>query len=255
MRLANKTAIITGAASGMGEAAARLFAAEGASVLAVDIDEVQGRLLANESDGSIGFARADVGVAADVERVAAEAMAEWGRIDILVNNAGLPMKRDVFDTSEDEFDRIIAVNLKSVFLFCKAVGPHMVAAGHGSIVNNASSAALFAGNRVGVYGAAKGGVVSFTRNLAIELARSGVRINAICPHATLTPGAEHHMASLPDPGLAKDRLNNMNPIGRPGKPIEIARLMLFLGSDDSSLMTGAVIPVDGGASAQGGDRF
>jgi NAD(P)-dependent dehydrogenase (short-subunit alcohol dehydrogenase family) len=249
-RLDNKVAVITGAGGGIGRVAAGLFAAEGAKVVVVDAVEDLARDAATEITGAGGTAvavRTDVSKSDEVAAMIAAAVDAYGRIDVLYNNAGIlpPDDGGTLDTPEDTWDRVMAVNLKGVWLCCKHGIPAMIDSGGGSIINVASLVALM-GSAVAqiAYTASKGGVLSMTREMAVEYARHNIRINALCPGPIQTP----LMAELlSDPERRARRLVHV-PIGRFGQAEEVAKAALFLASDDSSLMTGASLVADGGIS-------
>jgi len=246
-RLAGKTALITGAASGIGRQAARLFAAEGARVVVADRDG------AAAEDAAAGIRAAgaeacavavDVAKAAEVEAAVAGAEREYGALHVLFNNAGIFPGEDgsPVDTPEDVWDRVMDVNLKGVFLGCKYGIPALLRAGGGSIVNTASFVAVMgAATSQIAYTASKGGVLAMTREIAVEYARQGIRANALCPGPVNTPLLQELLA---DPAARARRLVHV-PMGRLAEAHEIARAALFLASDDSSYVNGATFLVDG----------
>ena len=252
-RLKGKVAIITGAASGIGAATAERFAAEGAAVLLADrngdgAQAVAERILANNQQArSIA---ADVGQEPAVVAMTQLALDSWGQIDILVNNAGVGGGQDVLRATPEEFDRIFGVNIKGPLLCCKHVLPHMLDRGRGAIVNIASISSTCGIPGQGIYGPSKGSILQLTRQMAVEFAARGIRVNAVSPGTIETPmlggpvvGREHMRA-----GLAW--LFDRHPIGRFGKPEEVAAAILFLVSDEASFITGANLAVDGGYTAQ-----
>jgi NAD(P)-dependent dehydrogenase (short-subunit alcohol dehydrogenase family) len=246
-RLAGKSAIITGGARGIGADAVRLFAREGARVTFCDV--VDGEPLAKEmsAEGQRGqFVRCDVSEAAEV-RLLVESAAEFGdgRVDILYNNAGVESgDGPVHDLAPEALRRILAVNLESMFHTCSAAIPIMMAAGGGSIVNTASVGGLVGTSRLHAYSASKGGVIAFTRSLAITYGKQAIRANVICPGATRTS-----MSQRFGEAWERDRAET-NPLGRIAAGTEIAYAALFLASDEASFVTGAVLPVDGGRTAK-----
>jgi NAD(P)-dependent dehydrogenase (short-subunit alcohol dehydrogenase family) len=250
-RLEGKVAIITGAGSGIGRVAASLFAAEGASVVVADVVEEAAGATVETIAAQGGRATAvcvDVTDENQVNDMVSRALADFGGLHVLFNNAGIFPGDDggVLDTPASTWDRVMEVNLKGVWLGCKAALPVMTEGGGGSIVNVASFVALMGAATAQVaYTASKGGVLSFTRELAVEYARAGVRANALCPGPIDTPLLAELMA---DPDRRRRRLVHI-PMGRLGRPEEIARAALFLASDDSSFMTGAALVVDGGITA------
>jgi NAD(P)-dependent dehydrogenase (short-subunit alcohol dehydrogenase family) len=252
MRLANKVALISGAASGMGRAAALLFASEGARLVLADWQVAPGEETAHEVErrgGRAVFVQADVSRAGDSERMVQAATASFGRLDVLYNNAGVWLEGDgpAPDLPEEVWDRVVAINLKGVYLACRYGIPAMVASGGGSIINISSVAALRAGkDHYDAYAAAKGGVIAMTRTIASTWGTKGIRANVICPGAIETPMTA---ASYQVPWIA-EYWRTHTALGRVGQPDEVVRLALFLASDESSYLTGAVIPVDGGFTAR-----
>jgi len=247
MRLANKVAIITGAGSGMGKTAAVLFAAEGAKVAASDINEAAVKETVAEITRQGGAAmaiRTDVSKGPDVKRMVDEAVAKFGALDIIYNNAGIEGDSAFLSNmTEEQFDHVIAINLRGVFLGMKYALPHMMKARSGSIINTASIAGLVAVKGGAGYAAAKAGVIALTRVAALEYGRYNIRVNAICPGAIETPMAERIRAGvLPNPAAIK----RISVLERMAKPEEIAKVALFLASDDASFATGAPFIIDGG---------
>jgi NAD(P)-dependent dehydrogenase (short-subunit alcohol dehydrogenase family) len=239
-RLDGKICVITGAASGIGAESARLFQAEGATVVGVDL-----------SEGAVGdlAIQADVTDAGQVEDVYTRTREEYGRIDVLFNNAGISPDDDasILDTSLEAWQRVQDVNLKSVFLCCKFGIPHLLEGGGGSVINTASFvAAMGAATSQISYTASKGGVLALSRELGVEFARRGVRVNALCPGPVNTPLLQELFAK--DPEKAERRLVHL-PMGRFAEAGEIARAALFLASDDSSYVTASTFLVDGGLTS------
>jgi NAD(P)-dependent dehydrogenase (short-subunit alcohol dehydrogenase family) len=239
-RLEGKVCVITGAASGIGAASARLFGAEGAKVVGVDLEQ-----------GSVGDhpIEADVTDEEQVREMYEWTRAELGRIDVLFNNAGINPTDDttVLETSLEAWQRVQDTNLRSVFLCCKHGIPHLLASGGGSVINTASFVAVLGAAISQVsYTASKGAVLSLTRELGVEFARRGVRVNALCPGPVNTPLLQELFAR--DPEMAERRLVHV-PMGRFGEPEEIARAALFLAGEDSSYITASTFLVDGGLSA------
>lgn len=258
MRLAGKVAIVTGAAGGMGEASALLFAREGAKVAAVDLDEarVTPVVEAIRAIGGTAIAiGADISRTADVERIATRTVAELGLPTILFNNAGVDTeaKQSILDISEDAFDRVIEVNLKGVWLMIRHIAPHMIAAGGGSIINTASIGAYTVCSTAG-YCASKAGVVMLSKVAAVELGRHGIRVNALCPGATETPMARHQREEMQRQSMptSNEIIDRMGVLGRMARPEEMAQMALFLASDESSFATGAAFNNDAGWSAMSG---
>jgi len=250
-RLAHKVALITGAASGMGRAAAELFAAEGAQVVVSDVSEAAGQDVVDAitaAGGAATFVRADVARAVDCEAMVRAATETFGGLHVLYNNAGIFPADDggALDTPEATWERVMEINLKGVWLGCKAGIPAMLASGGGSIVNVASFVAIMGAATAQIaYTASKGGVLSMTREIAVEYARQGIRANSLCPGPIATPMLEELMS---DPERRARRLVHI-PMGRLGQAEELAKAALFLASDESSFMTGAQLVVDGGITA------
>jgi len=251
-RLAEKVALITGGTSGIGRATAILFAREGAAVAITGRNEERGREVVAEIERESGramFVRADVRSAEDCRRAVEETVAAFGRLDVLFNNAGVFLHNDAVACTEEEWDLQVDVSLKGTFLMSKFVLPVMMAQGSGSIINNGSGWGLVGGDKAVAYCAAKGGVVVMTKAMAIDHGHQGIRVNCICPGDTETP-MEHEDAERRGTSWeayvegASDR-----PLGRMGRPEEIAAAALFLASDESSFVMGAVLPVDGGGVA------
>lgn len=245
-RLKNKVAIITGAAGGMGAAMARLFAEEGAKVLATDIQEekLEAWVHVAKAEGLIiEHCKHNVTSETDWEKVANKAIQLYGKINILVNNAGIyPGAVDCENTSIDLWGKVLSINLTGPFMGCKSCIPHLRNAGGGAIVNIASIAGLVGGNGT-AYSASKGGLVLLTKDLAVSLAKDNIRVNTICPGGVLTPMTE---GLLKNPGM-EEMIKNMSPLGRIGNPIEIALGALYLASDESSFTTGTELVIDGGS--------
>jgi NAD(P)-dependent dehydrogenase (short-subunit alcohol dehydrogenase family) len=254
MRLQDKVALITGGTSGIGEATAKLFAQEGAKVAITGLHDERGAAVVREirqhkGDSGCMFIHSDVRLADDCKRAVDEPLRAFGRLDILFNNAGVFYPQTALECSEREWDEQIDVNLKGMFLMSKFALPGMIAQGHGVIVNNASGWGLVGGDHAVAYCASKGGVVLLTKALAVDHGRQGIRVNCICPgdvDTAMLP-SDAKMRGLPWEKYLEDCKNR--PMGRIGKPEEIAKAVLFLASDDSSFMTGSALVVDGGGTA------
>lgn len=247
-RLRGKAAIVTGGGAGIGKAISNLFARERARVAVADVDLSAAQAAASEITENNGTAlalRADVRSAGDVERMVRDTVAAFGGLDILVNNAGVGTDGDVVQLPEEEWRRILDVNLTGVFLCCKFAIPEMKRSGGGSIVNIASIAARVGGSVSCVYPASKAGVVALSRNTALKFAAEGIRVNCVCPGHVDTALTY----TLKDPQF-REALIRRYPLGRLGTAEEIAAAVLFLASDDASFITGSELLVDGGYTAQ-----
>ena len=248
MRLPDTVALVTGGGSGIGRAVCARFAAEGARVVAVDLnpvgaEETAARILA--TGGEALAVEADVADAAAVAAMAERAVAAYGRVDVLVNNAGRSLGDDVLAIDEATWDRNLAVVLKSAYLCAKVLLPGMLARRRGAIVNVASVNGLTGLGEM-AYGAAKAGMVNLTQNLAVRYGPSGVRANCVCPGTVRTPIWGKRLARDPE---IFERLAAWYPLGRVGEAEDIANAVLFLASDEAAWITGAVLPVDGGLTA------
>jgi NAD(P)-dependent dehydrogenase (short-subunit alcohol dehydrogenase family) len=249
MRLEDKVSIITGGASGMGRVAARMFAAEGARVVVADVTEEAAESVVADVRAAGGQATAvvaDVSKEADARRMVDHAVATFGRVDVLYNNAGIMPQADhsVIDTSVEDWDRVMAVNVRGVFLGCKYAIPKMVEQGSGSVINISSFVALVGcSNPQDAYTASKGAVLALTKSLAVQFAPQGVRTNAICPGPVETPLLMDWLVK--DEEAKRIRLAR-NPTGRFGKPEEIVHMAIYLASDESRWTNGAAMVVDGG---------
>ncbi|WP_229686177.1 3-oxoacyl-ACP reductase [Longimycelium tulufanense] len=245
-RLQGKVAVVTGAGSGIGLASAKRLAAEGARVVCADIDETAGKAAAAEVDGL--FVRVDVTDEADVQAMFATAHGEYGSVDIAFNNAGIspPDDDSILTTGIDAWRRVQEVNLTSVYLCCKYAIPYMQRQGRGSIINTASFVAVMGAATSQIsYTASKGGVLAMSRELGVQFAREGIRVNALCPGPVSTPLLRELFAK--DPERAARRLVHV-PMGRFAEPSEIAAAVAFLASDDASFITASTFLVDGGIS-------
>jgi NAD(P)-dependent dehydrogenase (short-subunit alcohol dehydrogenase family) len=245
-RLSGKVAVITGGASGIGRETARRFAAEGAEVVVADLADESGKETAYEIDGH--YVHADVTSPEDVERMYREASEHCGGIDVLFNNAGISPPEDgsILETGLDAWQRVQDVNLKSVYLCCKHGIPHLLERGGGSVINTASFVAVMGAATSQIsYTASKGAVLSMSRELGVQFARQGVRVNALCPGPVNTPLLQELFAK--DPEKAARRLVHL-PMGRFAEAVEIANAALFLASDESSYVTASTFLVDGGLS-------
>ncbi len=251
-RVARKVALITGAASGIGRATALLFAREGAAVALADLNSDAGQRVADEitqSGTRAFFETIDVTRATDCQRLVERAIREFGRIDILFNNAGIIRRATVLDLSENDWDRVMAVNVKSIYLLSREVIPHMQKAGGGTIINTASGWGLTGGPKAAVYCASKGAVVLLTKAMAVDHGPQHIRVNCICPGDTDTGMLREEAQQLGEENSRFLAEAAKRPLGRVGTPEEIAQAALYLASDASSFVTGTALVVDGGGLA------
>lgn len=250
-RLKDKVIIITGAGRGIGYTTAELFSQEGAKLVLNDIDRKRGEIATEEikEKGDVIFVHGDVAEWSTWTCIQVEAIEAYGKIDVLFNNAGMSSFKSL-ETTLQEWDRVIDVNLRSVFLGCKAIVPVMKKQGYGNIVNNASEVGVVGAKNTLAYGASKGGVIQMTKGLALDLATTGIRVNVLCPGITATPLLLDSIENHPNPRERRNFLENTIPINRMAEPMEIAKAALFLASDESSFMTGSSLVVDGGWTAQ-----
>jgi NAD(P)-dependent dehydrogenase (short-subunit alcohol dehydrogenase family) len=252
MQLSERVAIITGAASGIGRATALLFAREGAAIVMADSNADAGRRTADEITslgGRVFFEHMDVTQEADCRRVADRAQRELGKIDILFNNAGIIRRATVLDLSEEDWDRVMAVNVKSIYLLSREVIPHMQKAGGGTIINTASGWGLAGGAKAAVYCASKGAVVVLTKAMAIDHGPQKIRVNCVCPGDTDTGMLREEACQLGEENSRFLTESAKRPLCRVGTPEEIAQAVLYLASDASSFVTGIALVVDGGGLA------
>jgi NAD(P)-dependent dehydrogenase (short-subunit alcohol dehydrogenase family) len=250
-KIDGKVAIITGAASGIGKATAMLFAQEGANVVVADFMDELGEetvKIINESGGKAIFVHTDVSKAEDVKNMIKTAVDTYGRLDIVFNNAGIEgASVDTANYPENVFDKVVAVNMKGVWLGIKYAVQELLRNGGGSIINTTSVAGLVAFPGLSAYNATKGGIIQLTKTAAIEYAKQNIRVNCIAPGVIETAMVDRVLKGQPE---AKAAFIQMEPVGRFGKPEEVAKAALFLASDDSSFITGTVLIVDGGLTAQ-----
>lgn len=250
--LRGKVALITGGASGIGRATALLFAREGAAVGIVDLNEKSGQAVAQEvtaDDGRAFFQRGDVTRAVDCRLAIDRVVREFGALHILFNNAGIIRRASIVELSEEDWDRVMEVNVKPVFLLSKLAIPVMARAGGGSIINMASGWGLAAGPRAAVYCASKGAVVQLTRAMAIDHGPQKIRVNCLCPGDTDTPMLRVEARQLGEPNEKFLAEAATRPLRRIGKPEDIAHAALYLASDASAFVTGISLVVDGGGLA------
>lgn len=252
MQLAEKVALITGGASGIGRATALLFAREGAAIALADINADAGRGVAKEiteAGGRAFFECVDVTRAADCQRMAKRTTHEFGRVDILFNNAGIIRRATVLELTEDDWDRVMTVNVKSIYLLSREVIPLMQKAGGGTIINTASGWGVAGGAKAAVYCASKGAVVLLTKAMAIDHGQQKIRVNCICPGDTDTNMLREEAKQLGEENGRFLAESAKRPLGRVGLPEEIAQAALYLASDASSFVTGTALVVDGGGLA------
>ncbi len=248
--VAGQVAVITGAAKGIGRGCAHVLAASGASLALLDIDEhaASATLRQLEAQGAkAAYFKTDVSRSEDVEAAIHGVLKSFGRIDILVNNAGAHDGKGIQEADEADWDRIINTNLKSIYLMSKAALPSLKESG-GAIVNMASMVGLVGQGQSGAYSASKGGIVALTKNMALDLAQYGIRVNCICPGWVETPLVNEWFALQPDEAEARRYVNSIHPLGRIADADEIGKVALFLASDLASFITGVAIEVDGGVS-------
>jgi len=251
-KLSGRVAIVTGAASGIGRASAMVFAAEGARVLAADIDEPGGRETVArilERGHEAVFARVDVSSETEIKQMAENTVANWGRIDILFNNAGVVLVKPLEETTEEEWDRLMSINVKAAFLAIKHVVPHMRRSGGGAILNTGSIASFTGQLGTPVYSASKGAIALLTQSLALDYGRDRIRVNCLCPGITDTPMLREHLGhGAEGEARIRGRLSRV-PLGQILQPEDVARAALYLVSDDSAGITGVMHVVDGGLLA------
>ena len=247
MKLQNQTAIVTGGAKGIGAGIVRAFCEEGAYVVIADLDEHAAAKLILELGAHTSFHRTDVSSGADVQKLVASTVEINGSLDILVNNAGYHISKSVEDTSEGEWDYLINTNLKSTFLCSKYSIPHLRKS-QGRIINVSSMVGLVGQRDAGAYAASKGGQIAMTKNMALDLAKDNVRVNAICPGWVATPLVEDWFGQQDDPSAARAYIYGVHPLGRIAAIEEIGKAAVFLASSDSSFVTGTALELDGGVT-------
>jgi len=254
-RLDSKVAIVTGAAMGIGKAAAVALSREGARVAVADIDEAEGAATVEEissAGGEAFFQHTDVQISADVGALVRATVERWGKLDILFNNVGVAIAGSVTDISEEDWNRVLNVNLTSVWRGMKYAIPEMIKQGGGSIISTSSVQALLGFTDYAGYAASKGAINALTQQAAIDYAKHKIRINAVAPGTIMTPMNERIFAASDDPQGLTDSWNRMHPLGRFGWPAEVAAAVVFLASDEASFITGECLRVDGGMVIRGG---
>jgi NAD(P)-dependent dehydrogenase (short-subunit alcohol dehydrogenase family) len=252
LSLNDKVAIVTGAASGIGAEVVRLFLEAGARVVAVDVDPdlPETEALAGRSPGRVRTVVGDVSLEATARAYARTAIEAFGRIDVMVNNAGIACVKPIADHAPEEWDRVMNVNVKALYWSARAVVPEMKKTGGGLFLNTGSISSVVGMTHQGAYGPSKGAVIQITRQMAIDYAADGIRVNAVCPGTVDTPLLRKAAADSGDPEAFLRGLADAHPIGRIASADEIARFFLFLASDHARFFTGAVLMIDGGYSAQ-----
>ncbi|MGA4518604.1 3-oxoacyl-ACP reductase FabG [Solibacillus silvestris] len=240
MRLANKVAIITGGAGGIGLAAVKRFLEEGAKVAIVDYDKQQGEKMEAELGENVAFFAVDVSKLADVKEMVEQVVDRFGKIDILINNAGITRDATLVKMSEEDFEKVIQINLNGVYYCTQAVAPHMIAQGSGKIISTSSVSGVYGNFGQTNYAATKAAIIGMTKTWAKELGRKGINVNAVAPGFTATPMVE----KMPEKVL--QQMEGITSLQRLGKSEDIANAYLFLASDEASYITGHVLQVDGG---------
>jgi len=250
-KLAGKVVVITASAAGIGRASSLLFASEGATVAAVDCDEIRNLELVEEIRSQGGCAEAltaDVSSARDVEQAVHQTIVRWKKIDILFNNAGLVTGGKVHTLQEEEWDRVFSVNVKSMFLFTRAVVPFFLQQGSGVILNTSSTAAIRVVPDRALYSATKSALFSLTKSMALDYAADNIRVNCLCPGTVDTPSLRARLSAKGNPEEVRKQFIARQPLRRLGTAEEIARAALYLVSDDASFVTGSAFQIDGGMS-------
>jgi NAD(P)-dependent dehydrogenase (short-subunit alcohol dehydrogenase family) len=250
LRLDGRVALVTGAASGIGFACAQLLAARGASVALFDINVEQGTARAKQIGTGAEFFATDVASEDSVAASIKSVVDLFGRLDILVNCAAIQIMGTLLETSSETWDRLHQVNLKGVFLCCKAAMPHLQASGAGAVVNISSILGVVADPDLTAYGAMKGGVIALTKSMALAYGPSGVRVNCICPGDVNTPMVAAYFDNAPDPAALRAEVNSKYALRRIAEPEEVAEVVAFLASPSASFMTGTILIVDGGLTSK-----
>ncbi len=252
-RITDKVCVVTGAGSGIGRASAIRLAEEGGRVLCADLNEssaLETASLIEAAGGTPLGLGVDVSSSAAVDAMIEITIARWGRVDVLVNNAGVNLPGVLHEVSNETIDRTLDVNVKGQIYGCRSVIPHMLAQGGGSIINISSVNGIVSEPFLAIYSASKGASVMLTKGVALDYAKRGIRCNVICPGWVDTPINYAHAEMLGGLQHVYDTIDSFQPIGRPGQPREIANVVLFLASDETSFMTGSVLVVDGGMTSQ-----
>ena len=249
-RLAGKVCIVTGAGSGIGEATAIRLAEEGARVTCVDVNHDAVQATADRIGDPAFAVAADVSDDAQVRAYTDGTVERWGKVDVAFNNAGVNLPTVFHEAPDDLIEKTIAVNLKGVIYGCRAAIPHMLRQGGGSIINTGSVNSLVSEPYLSIYAATKGAILMLSRSIALDYAKQGIRCNCLCPGWVDTPVNYAHAEMLGGLQHVYDTIDSFQPIGRPGEPREIANVVLFLASDESSFMTGSAVVADGAMTAQ-----
>ncbi len=244
-----KVAVVTGGASGIGMATVDAFIRKGMRVIILDKDASSAAAVVEKIGNQATAIEVDISKSGDVKTAIRQIMASFGQVDILVNCAGIGLPKDILETSEEDWEKIMAVNVKGMFLCCKEVVPIMLALGKGAIVNISSAAGLIGIRQRAAYCASKAAVIGFTKSLAKDYASKGIRVNCICPGTVLTPLIKQIWSQHQDNEAVIKEYLSWHPIGRFAEPAEVANAIAFLSSEDSSFITGAILAVDGGFSA------
>ncbi len=254
MRFQDKVVLITGGATGIGRATAVVFGKEGAKVVVADVNVEEGRetvRMIRDGEGEAEFVRADVSKSADWQRLVNETIERYGRIDVLFNNAGIEgTMAATAEYSEEAFDKVLAVNLKGVWLGMRAVIPEMLKQGKGMIINCASVLGMVGFANAAAYTASKHAILGLTKVAALEYSGQGIRINAVCPGFIKTPMIQRGLGELPNAAQVMEQIAQLHATGRMGEPEEVTNVVLFLASDEASFITGAAYLVDGGYTAR-----
>lgn len=251
--LEGKKVLVTAGASGIGKAIALRFAEQGAAIAIADLDRHNGQATLDELrkwNSSSQFVHADFSNRRDTESALQTVLQKMGRIDVLINGVGIPSRKPIHEIEEEEWDRFFDTNLKSMYRCCKACIPGMIEAGGGAIVNISSINGLASRPHYDVYSATKGAMLAATKAMALSYAQYGIRVNAICPGLIMSSTVSQEVEENPNQAVFMEKLNGMQPLGRPGTPEEIADGALFLASSMSSFVTGTYLLIDGGALAQ-----
>jgi len=252
MRLRDKVVIVTGTASGIGRGTARLLAKEGARVVGADTNAGGGNQTAEEirsSGGESIFVETDVTQSDQIKHLVERAVGTFGGVDVLFSNVGVVIGNAIVDVSEEEWDKVMNVNLKSMYLACKYCIPEMQKRGNGSIILTSSANGLLAEPCLATYCATKGAIIGLTRSIATDYGKDNIRVNCICPTYTRTPLVEKWIDSGVDPNLTWEKVNRLHVLNRISEVEEVAHAVLFLASDESSIVTGSAMVIDGGLTA------